>query len=178
VYWSCDGYYNQVTDIKREVAMKFILRSAAQEDYDSLGMLYAQGDSYHAQALPQIFRPFEGPARYREYFEMILANDSAAIFVAELQGTLVGMIHSEVRSAPDLPLFVPRHFVYITDLVVSEHFRHQGVGLALVERVHQWTRDKGLTEVELGVWEFNTPAQILYEKLGYQTTRRIMSKRL
>ncbi len=88
------------------------------------------------------------------------------------------MIRSEVRTAPDLPLFVPHRFVYIDDLAVSEHFRHQGVGLALVERVHQWTRDKGLTEVELGVWEFNTPARILYEKLGYQTTRRIMSKRL
>ena len=66
----------------------------------------------------------------------------------------------------------------IDNLVVSERFRHQGVGLALVERVHQWAREKGITEVELGVWEFNTPARILYEKLGYQTTRRIMSKRL
>ena len=102
----------------------------------------------------------------------------AAIFVAEQQEVLVGMIQCDVRTAPDVPIVMPRHFVFIDNLVVSERFRHQGVGLALVERVHQWTRKKGLTEVELGVWEFNTPARILYEKLGYQTTRRIMSKRL
>ena len=158
--------------------MKFMLRAATQEDYDAVCMLYAQGDAFHVQALPQYFRPFEGPARSREYFERMLANDNEAMFVAEQQAELIGMIRSEVRTAPDLPLFVPHRFVYIDDLVVSEHFRHQGVGLALVERVHQWTRDTGFTEVELGVWEFNTPARILYEKLGYQTTRRIMSKRL
>jgi diamine N-acetyltransferase len=161
-----------------EFAMNYLLRAAVQEDYEAVCLLLAQGDHFHSEALPQIFRPIEGPARSREYFERILTNENAALFVAEQQSTLVGMIHSEVRAAPDLSLFVSRHFVYIDDLVVSERFRHQGVGLALVERVHQWSREKGITEVELGVWEFNTPARIFYEKLGYQTTRRLMSKRL
>ncbi len=155
-----------------------MLRAAAQEDYDAVCMLLAQGDRFHAEALPQIFRSIEGPARSREYFERILDNENAAIFVAEQQDALIGMIQCDVRTAPDVPVIVPRHFVYIDNLVVSERFRQQGVGLALVERVHQWSREKGITEVELGVWEFNIPARILYEKLGYQTTRRIMSKRL
>ncbi len=158
--------------------MNFMLRAAAQEDYDAVCMLLAQGDRFHAEALPQIFRSIEGPARSREYFERILDNENAAIFVAEQQDALIGMIQCDVRTAPDVPIVVPRHFVYIDNLVVSERFRQQGVGLALVERVHQWSREKGITEVELGVWEFNIPARILYEKLGYQTTRRIMSKRL
>ncbi len=158
--------------------MNFLLRAAAQEDYDAVCLLLAQGDHIHAEALPQIFRPIEGPARSREYFERILANENVAIFVAELQGSLVGMIQCYVRTAPEVPLFVPRHFVYIDNLVVSERFRQLGIGLVLVERVHQWAREKVITEVELGVWEFNTAARILYEKLGYQTTRRIMSKRL
>jgi len=158
--------------------MNFLLRVAAQEDYDAVCLLLAQGDHFHAEALPQIFRPIEGTARSREYFERILANENAAIIVAELQGSLVGMIQCDVRTAPEVPLFVPRHFVYIDNLVVSERFRQQGIGLVLVERVHQWAREKGITEVELGVWEFNTAARMHYEKLGYQTTRRIMSKRL
>ena len=158
--------------------MNFLLRIAAQEDYDAVCMLLAQGDRFHAEALPQIFRPIEGPARSREYFERILANDNAAIFVAEQQGSLIGMIQCDMRTAPDVPLFVPRHFVYIDNLIVSERFRQQGVGLVLVERVHQWAYDKGIIEVELGVWEFNAPARMLYEKLGYHTTRHVMSKRL
>jgi ribosomal protein S18 acetylase RimI-like enzyme len=155
-----------------------LLRVATKEDYEAVCLLFAQGDRFHSDALPQIFRPVGGPARSREYVEKIIANENAAIFVAEQQDILIGMIHSEVRTAPDVPLFVPRHFAYIDDLVVSERFRHQGIGLALVERVHQWARDRGLTEVELGVWEFNTSARLLYEKLGYQTMRRTMGKRL
>ena len=158
--------------------MNVLLRVAALEDYDEMCMLLEQGDYFHAQALPQVFRSIGGPARSRGYFQKILDNDNAAIFVAEQQGKLIGLVRSEVRTAPDVPLFVPRHFVYIDDLVVSESFRHQGIGKALVECVHQWAQEKGLTEVELGVWEFNTSARMLYEKLGYQTTRRTMGKRL
>lgn len=158
--------------------MNILLREASREDYDAVCILLAQGDRFHAEALPQIFRPIEGPARSREYFEKILDNENAAIFVAEQNVVLIGMIQCDMRSVPELSLLVPRHFAYIDNLVVSERFRHRGVGLALVERVHQWSREKGLTGVELGVWEFNMPARLLYEKLGYQTTRRIMSRSL
>jgi hypothetical protein len=72
--------------------VNFLLRAATQEDYDAVCTLLAQGDHFHAEALPQIFRPIEGPARSREYFESILAKENAAIFVAELQGSLIGMI--------------------------------------------------------------------------------------
>jgi len=68
--------------------------------------------------------------------------------------------------------------VLIRTAVVSEHFRHRGVAQTLIKRVHQWAREQGVTEVELNVWEFNTSARSLYEKLGYQTTRRIMRKQL
>jgi ribosomal protein S18 acetylase RimI-like enzyme len=156
--------------------MNVMLRAATHEDYDAVCMLYAEVANFHAQALPQIFRPIEGPARSREFFERMIANENAAIFVAEQRDMLIGMIRSEVRTAPDVALFVPRHYVVIDDLIVGERFRHQGIGQALVERVHLWTRDKGLAEVELGVWEFNTSARMLYEKLGYQTTRRTMGK--
>ncbi|SRR5712691_1310768 len=158
--------------------MNVVLRAATQEDYDAVSALYAQVARIHAQALPQFFRLVEGPALPQEFFTEILANEDAAVFVAEQQDTMIGMIHCCMRTTPSLLVVVPRRFVYIEDLVVSEHFRSQGVGQILVERVHHWAREKGVTEVELGVWEFNTPARTFYEKLGYQTTRRVMRKQL
>lgn len=158
--------------------MNVLIRTAVAEDYDAVCALYAQVADVHSQALPQFFRPLEGPALPRDFFANILANEDATIFVAEWQDTLIGMIHCYVRTAPSVPVVVPRRFAYIEDLVVSEHFRHQGVGQTLIERVHQWAREQGVTEVELNVWEFNTSARSLYEKLGYQTTRRVMRKQL
>ena len=158
--------------------MNILLRAATQEDYEALCVLFAQGDRFHYQALPEFFRPVEGPARTQEFFSEMLANEDAALFVAENEGALVGLIRCYVHSTPQVPVVVPRRFVHIEDMVVDETFRHQGVGQALMERVHQWAQDIGLTEVELGVWEFNTAARSLYEKMGYRTTRRVMRKRL
>jgi|SRR5947209_3297350 len=159
--------------------MNIVLREALQEDYEAVCALLAQVDRIHAEALPEVFRPVEGPARSKEWFAAILANEDTALFVAEQQGILLGLIRCTVRTTPAVPLVVvARRFVFIEDLVVSEPFRHQGVGQTLLERAHQWAREQGIAEVELGVWEFNASARALYEYLGYRTTRRVMRKQL
>jgi len=158
--------------------MQIVLRTATHKDYEALCLLYAQVDRVHFEALSEFFRPVEGPARSREFFAEIFANEDAAIFVAEHEGALVGAIHCYIHSAPRVPFIVPRRFVHIPNMVVDESFRHHGVGQALLERVHQWTQEKRLTEVELAVWEFNTAARSLYEKLGYRTTWRRMRKKI
>lgn len=98
--------------------------------------------------------------------------------MAERQGTLVGIIQCFLRTTPPIPFVIPRRFASIEDLVVSEQAQHQGVGQALTERVQQWAREQGATEIELDVWEFPTSAQPFYEKLGYQVTKRRMRKLL
>jgi ribosomal protein S18 acetylase RimI-like enzyme len=101
----------------------------------------------------------------------VLANEQAAFFVAEQLGTIIGMVHCYMRAIPAMSFVVPRRLVHIEDLVVSKHVQHQGVGQALTERVQHWACEQGVTEIELNVWEFNTAARGLYEKLGYQTTK-------
>jgi ribosomal protein S18 acetylase RimI-like enzyme len=158
--------------------MQIVLRTATLEDYDVLHLLYAQLDQIHAKAIPEFFRSVEEPVRSCEYFAEIIANKDAALFVAEHEGTLVGAIHCFIDSTPEIPFIVPRRFVFIADIVVDENFQRRGVGQALLERVDLWAGEKGLTEVVLGVWEFNTAARFLYEKLGYYTSWRRMRKQL
>jgi|SRR5579875_1118225 ribosomal protein S18 acetylase RimI-like enzyme len=158
--------------------MTIVLRAAIYEDYEDACALYEQLDRLHSQALPNFFHPVEGPARSRERFAELLANEDAALFVAEQQGDLVGLVFGYVRTTPPVPMVVPRRFVQVDELVVSEYVRHQGAGQLLMERVHQWAREQGVTEIELDVWEFPASALAFYEKLGYQTTRRHMRKQL
>ena len=156
--------------------MHIVLRTATQEDYDALCTLFAEVERVHYEALSEFFRSVEGPARSREFFAKMLANEDAALFVAENEGALIGVISCFIDNTPQASFIVPRRFVHIDDMVVDASFRHRGVGQALLERVHQWTQEKGLAEVELAVWEFNTTARSLYEKLGYSTTWRRMRK--
>jgi len=150
------------------------IRPAILSDYDAVSTLFEQVDRLHADALPTLFQSSEGPARSQEWFTQIEVSEDDALFVAEHQGILVGLVLCQVRSSPAFALFVPRRSVHINDLVVQEAFRGQGIGRSLVQRVHEWTHERGMTDVELDVYEFNTSARTLYEDLGYQTMRRTL----
>jgi diamine N-acetyltransferase len=154
------------------------IRPAILEDYDAVCTLFERVDQLHADALPDLFQHSDGPARSQEWFAQIGASEDASMFVAEQQGILIGMVLCDVRSSPAFPLFVPRRYVHISELVVHESFQRQGIGRFLMQRVHQWAQEQGMTDVELDVYEFNTPARTLYEHLGYETMRRTMWHRL
>jgi len=158
--------------------VEITIREATQEDFDALDDILAEGDTYHSEALPEVFRPAGGPARPDEFLKQALADQDAAILVAESGDRVVGLAHVTVRESPDVPIFVPRRYAHVSTLVVRREARRAGVGRALMERVHRWALDKGVTEIELGVWEFNQPAIAFYERLGYTTARRSMHRRL
>lgn len=55
---------------------------------------------------------------------------------------------------------------------VAGHARGQGVGEALVGRVVEDARGRGLARVTLDVAESNAPARKLYERMGFRLTGR------
>jgi ribosomal protein S18 acetylase RimI-like enzyme len=159
----------------KELMMETItIRPATLGDYQAVSTLFEQVDQLHADALPDLFQASDGPVRSQEWFAQITASQEATLFVAEQQGLLVGLVLCRVDTSPAFPLFVPRRYVRIIDLVVHESFQRKGIGRLLMQRVHEWTKAHGMTDVELDVHEFNRPARTLYEHLGYQTMRRTM----
>ncbi len=154
--------------------MDYSIRQATQADYSSLCKLFAEADAYHSQAVPHVFRPANGPARTPEYIADILGNETSRLFVAEHEGQVMGLVHVDIREAPDHPIMTPRRYAKVDDLVVGKDFRRFGIGQSLMNTVHQWARERGVHEIELNVWEFNQGAIALYEKLGYKTAARRM----
>jgi RimJ/RimL family protein N-acetyltransferase len=51
--------------------------------------------------------------------------------------------------------------------------RSKGVGYQAIQFLEEEIKKQGLSRIELGVFEFNTQAQKLYKKLGYQEIGRI-----
>ena len=158
--------------------MDLSIRQATANDFEALCELFEEVEAFHRKALPHVFRKPEGREWIQEAVAAATAGDDAVIFVAESGGRAVGLVHASIGCAPDLPIVVPRRYVMIHDLVVGKDFRRAGIGRALVERVHEWALARDVAEVELNVWEFNKPALALYEEMGYETTRRRMSKML
>jgi ribosomal protein S18 acetylase RimI-like enzyme len=160
---------------------QFAIRLATPEDYGELCRVLEEVDAHHRRALPDVYRRPDGPARSREYILGILHSEEAALFVAEAGGQgrpVIGVVHIAIRETPDIPLLVPRRYAVVENLIVSRTHRRSGIGRALMTRAHQWALTRGVTEVELTVWEFNAEAIAFYGELGYRPSRLKMGKTL
>jgi diamine N-acetyltransferase len=154
------------------------VRSAAPYDYDALCALIKEIDDYHRVAEPHFFREHLGVPRPLQWLMDILANPEMTLLVAERDDKIVGFLWGILRSAPDTPFHVPRRYMLVDMLGVTEAYRGQGIGSALMAHAEQWAKAKGATEVELAVWEFNKSAQAMYRKVGYKTTMQRLWKSL
>jgi ribosomal protein S18 acetylase RimI-like enzyme len=63
--------------------------------------------------------------------------------------------------------FAARTLINIHDLAVIPAYRRQGVGQLLLEQVAAKGRDLGCCKLTLEVREDNTPAQQLYQRMGF-----------
>ncbi len=56
---------------------------------------------------------------------------------------------------------------HIVNLAVHPEFRRQGIGRILIENILDMAKQKGALKATLEVRETNTPANLLYERLGF-----------
>ena len=103
------------------------------------------------------------PADVARRLRELPQDGSHAVFVAEDgAGRVVGWAH-----------VFALHFVgsdlraEVAGLVVDDSCRRGGVGKALMARVEEWAREKGLPAVTLRSNIIRGPAHAFYEKLGY-----------
>ena len=93
------------------------------------------------------------------------------IFLIYLDGRLIGSMDYQID---------PRHLskkepgtAWIGIVIGEESGRGKGVGVPAIEYLEGQIKAQGLRRIELGVFEFNTNAIRLYQKLGYQEFARI-----
>jgi ribosomal protein S18 acetylase RimI-like enzyme len=67
---------------------------------------------------------------------------------------------------------------FVAYMAVEPNFRRAGVGAALLAAAEDEARKRGLPHVALMVTEENEAARALYERAGYRTERRLLSKPL
>lgn len=67
---------------------------------------------------------------------------------------------------------------YVFLLYVAPNHRKKGIGTALMQHAQQWAKQKGYEQMSLQVFENNSAAMKLYEKLGYQSQAKWMSLEL
>jgi GNAT superfamily N-acetyltransferase len=103
---------------------------------------------------------------------------SGAIFVAEQQGEIIGLVMVLARvpfEALDEP---PGTYALVAELVVRDGFRRKGTARALLETAERYARDAGASELRIEVLSENTPARTLYLREGFTSYKETLAKRL
>jgi GNAT superfamily N-acetyltransferase len=98
-------------------------------------------------------------------------TDDPAIFVAELDGGVIGFIH--VHSIVDY--YRRRAHGHVADLVVAEGSEGLGVATRLLAEAEEWARRQGFDWLSISVFGENVRAAGLYAHHGFrQDTVRLL----
>ena len=98
------------------------------------------------------------------------------VFVAERSRTLLGFGHSMLKKNP-LPM-KPRLDGFITDFVVTESVRGQGVGSKLLEALESWCIEHGAEAITLTVAAKNELGLAFWSSKGFEHWTSTMWKPL
>jgi ribosomal protein S18 acetylase RimI-like enzyme len=158
--------------------MEISIRKATADDYKPLRELFDEIDALHRNNLPHIFQKPGGSVQEQEYYSGLIADENVALLVAETGERLVGFIHAVCRDTPAIPVLVPRRYAIVESIVVKAGFQNRGLGRILMDKMQEWAIEKNALSIELNVYEFNRTAISFYERLGYRTISRKMSKEL
>lgn len=153
--------------------MKLVIRLATKSDYDQVGLVFSEENRHHAELVPEVIQVAE-PIMTPAWYDRVLADPLKVLFVAEMESEIVGLVLAEQRTSVDDPIYRRRRTLYVGEIAVPAEHRVRGIGRRLMERVHQWGREQGISEVELQLWERNQEAIRFYESLGYRNWRRTM----
>lgn len=111
-------------------------------------------------------------------------DESAAAFLAEAiprgeyRGWMVTTPEGEVIAGGGLSVihlpgkpFNPKGLsTYLMSLYVEPSYRRQGIARRLVERMVEWSRSQGITEVKLHA---SDQGRALYESMGFRSTNEM-----
>lgn len=154
--------------------MNILIREGKVEDFKKMVPLFEELDEYHRINLPDIFKKGDFPGRHISHIENMCNNEKTAIFVAELDGELIGLAEVLIKKNIPYPLKKDREWVVLDTIIVKKEYRAKGIGNMLFDTILDWSKEKRVSRIEINVYEFNKSAIKFYESLGFKNFTRIM----
>ncbi|MCB8943253.1 MAG: histidinol-phosphate transaminase [Ardenticatenaceae bacterium] len=154
--------------------MSWEIRLGTTADLADIQGLFKLVDGLHSEALPSLFRPVGDIERDQEFLGTWLEDEGGRLWVAVVNGRVVGLVYAKYYERTDHPFILPYSEIYIHEMTVAEAYHGSGVAQALMDEVTEWAKVKGVDRLRLQVFEFNQRAQAFYAKQGFVTNSRHM----
>ena len=154
-----------------------MVRIATIEDLERINELRKQVNDLHVNGRPDHFKAGWNEELQNHAKECIEAENKD-ILVVERNGSICGFACVNYIDVPESPYRFTRHFYHVSEFGVDKAFHRQGVATELVNFMKKHAKEKGFSQIELDVWEFNPEAIAFYEAVGFDCIRRYMEMKL
>lgn len=133
------------------------------------------------QAIIEAERPFDETIRDGadvHYYDLagLIASDDAKVIVGEIDGEIVASGYAKIEKSE--PYLQHDRHSYLGFMYVVPEQRGKGINKQIVDRLEEWSRSRGVTEMQLEVYAANSAAVKAYEKAGYEGLILTMRKAL
>lgn len=122
------------------------------------------------QELIKAERPFDptiakDPVSYYD-IKGYITDDRVKVVVAETNGVVVSSGYALEKEAR--PYLDHKSYGYLGFMYTLPKYRGKGINKLIVDELVNWSKDQGLLEVRLTVYDENTPALKAYQKAGFK----------
>lgn len=154
--------------------MNITIRNANIDDYEDLCLIYEELDELHRINHPELFIKPSDCARAKEYINEVINDNRKGLFVAETESKVVGFAECYTMNSSSFPVIKKREWTQLDNIAVKKGYENYHIGTLLLEKVLQWTKEKGINRIELKVYSFNTNAISFYSNKGFKDLNKTM----
>lgn len=147
---------------------------ANQNDIAAIAEICYQVSKLHTDSVPREFTEPDKNGNL-DYIARSIAAENSEVIKAEIAGLIAGYLVLYFDTYPE-KYFVDSRRGFVGSIGVEEKFRGQGVGTALMKYAEQFLRDKNIKVFNIDVYSFNSGAEKLYDKLGFEDIKHFKRK--
>jgi GNAT superfamily N-acetyltransferase len=117
----------------------------------------------------------DAPSRAEELFRAQLLSPNDAMFVAQVEGRLIGILRCSDTAVS--PLLFPERYCYVSSVYVRPAERRSGVLRALLAAADNWCAERGIDEMRLHNTMESVAAQV-WGALGFDVVEQVRRRPL
>ncbi len=160
----------------KEPKVKARIRPARPGDAPAIARLWREMMNFHISADPRFTVVPSAEVLCEKYARAVMDRSDYRIFVADLDGEVVGYAMGIILANPEM--FTLAEYGFLAEMCVREDLRHSGIGHDLWEAEESWFRSVGIKVVQLNVSVNNPKALNFWTQLGFGPFLNVLWKEI
>lgn len=154
------------------------IREFVADDLAALKNCFVELQEFERELVSHRLPGEEIAERYIQALIQRKKDNSAEIFVAEVEGKAVGFLSVLLSEQLDADLNEPIELDYLSDIIILKDYRKLGIGEALVKRAEEYAVSKNAMYLSANVLANNAGGRALYAKSGFNEYELLLLKKL